>query len=112
MPEQIAPEPVVDLAHLRRMTLGNAALEREVLSLFYAHSALLMETIRGGDPAPVPAWAHTLKGSALAIGANEVARAADALQRAPADEAALRRLECALEQARDAVGAMLARSCE
>jgi hypothetical protein len=41
------------------MTLGEAALEREVMSLFYAQSALLMEKICGGDPAAVPALAHT-----------------------------------------------------
>ena len=52
------------------MTLGDAALKHEVLSLFHAHVALLME-----KTAAVPALAHTLKGSALGIGAREVARA-------------------------------------
>ena len=42
------------------MTLGAAALEREVLSLFHAHAALLMEKMRRSDPAAVSALAHTL----------------------------------------------------
>jgi HPt (histidine-containing phosphotransfer) domain-containing protein len=109
MEQHIATEPVIDLAHLRRMTTGDAALEREVLSLFYAHSALLIERMHGSDAAAVPGLAHTLKGSALGIGANEVARAADALQRVPADKAAMSRLDRALEEARAAIGVMLAR---
>ena len=65
------------------MTLGAAALEREVLSLFHAHAALLMEKMRRSDPAAVPATAHTLKGSAPGIGAHEVARAAHAFSSVP-----------------------------
>ena len=57
------------------MTLGDAALKHEVLSLFHAHVALLTEKMRRRDPAAVPALAHTLKGSALGIGARKVARA-------------------------------------
>lgn len=108
MTEELAAEPAIDLTHLRRMTSGDAALEREVLSLFHAHSAQLMEKMRGNDPAAVPALAHTLKGSALGIGASEVAHAADALQRAPADRAALSRLDRALADAQTAIAGMLA----
>ena len=108
MSGQFAADQIIDLAHLRRMTLGDAALEREVLPLFSAHSALLLQKMRG-DPAAMPALAHTLKGSALGIGATEVARAADALQRRQ-DDGALLRLEGALEEARAAIAGMLARS--
>ena len=75
------------------MTLGAAALEREVLSLFHAHAALLMEKMRRSDPAAVSALAHTLKGSAPGIGAHEVARAAHAFQECPAEQAAMLRLD-------------------
>src|SRR3974390_2277369 len=53
-------ELVIDLTHLYGMTLGDAALEREVLSLFHAQAALLMEKMRGSDSAAVSALAHTL----------------------------------------------------
>ncbi len=113
MEQQFATtEAVIDLAHLRRMTLGDPALEREVLSLFYAHSALLMQRLRAGEADVAPALAHSLKGSALGIGANGVADAADALRRGPADQAALSRLERAVGDARAAIAGMLARVSE
>jgi HPt (histidine-containing phosphotransfer) domain-containing protein len=67
----------VDRAHLRRYTLGDEELEREVLGLFLAQVPLTMESLhyaesdRGWQVA-----AHTLKGSARAVGAWEVARLA------------------------------------
>ena len=78
------------------MTLGDAALKHEVLSLFHAHVALLTEKMRRRDPAAVPALAHTLKGSALGIGARKVARA-HAFQQCPAEQAAMLRLDRAVE---------------
>jgi HPt (histidine-containing phosphotransfer) domain-containing protein len=60
----------------------------------------------------VPALAHTLKGSAQAIGAIRVARAAEALELAvPADDAALARtladLERTIEEARAFIADLL-----
>jgi HPt (histidine-containing phosphotransfer) domain-containing protein len=102
----------IDLAHLRSMTLGDSTLEREVLSLVQTHAALLMEKMRGGEPDSIPALAHALKGSALGIGATEVARAADALQRVPAEQAAMLRLERTFAAAQAAIAGMLARVSE
>jgi HPt (histidine-containing phosphotransfer) domain-containing protein len=110
MDQFTAEGSAIDLEHLRRMTMGDAALEREVLSLFYAHSALLMQRMRSSDPAGLPALAHTLKGSALGIGANAVARAADGLRRLPGEQTALLRVETAVDEARAAIAGMLARS--
>jgi HPt (histidine-containing phosphotransfer) domain-containing protein len=69
----------IDLAHLGRMTLGDASLEREVLAMFAGQSAGLIAALASlsGDAA---ALAHTLKGSARAIGAFLVADAAEALE--------------------------------
>ena len=67
----------LDLAHLRRFTVGNRALEREVLQLF---SEQAPKTLVSMQLARVEkTWrdaAHTLKGSAFAVGANEIARIA------------------------------------
>jgi len=64
----------VDLAHLRRYTLGDKALEAEVLELFLAQ---LPETIASLRSASTERdWkiaAHTLKGSSRAIGAWRIA---------------------------------------
>lgn len=67
----------VDLVHLRRFTMGNRDLEREVLQLFANQSPLIVQRLQQATTAK--AWrdaAHTLKGSAGAVGAHAVARAA------------------------------------
>lgn len=69
----------LDLAHLARMTLGDTALEQEVLAMFAAQSASLMDALVA-LPADASDVAHTLKGSALAIGAFRVAEAAEWLE--------------------------------
>jgi HPt (histidine-containing phosphotransfer) domain-containing protein len=72
----------VDLVHLSRYTLGDLALEREVLRLFCTQSFLCLDQLRvarsGKD------WidaAHSLKGSARAIGAWGVADSAERAER-------------------------------
>jgi HPt (histidine-containing phosphotransfer) domain-containing protein len=68
----------VDRAYLARFTLGNVALEREVLGLFAAQVPIYLTRLRGASTAK--AWkeaAHTIKGSAAAIGAWRLARFAE-----------------------------------
>lgn len=62
------PSPV-DRAHLARYTLGDAALEREILALFLAHVPLVIESLKFATTDKQ--WreaAHTLKGSCRAVG--------------------------------------------
>ncbi|MCB1507749.1 MAG: Hpt domain-containing protein [Hyphomicrobiaceae bacterium] len=77
----------VDLVHLAHQTLGDRALETEILKLFLVQSELLMKRLAAGfgDAAVVRRNAHTLKGSASGIGAFEVASDAEALFDAPGD---------------------------
>jgi HPt (histidine-containing phosphotransfer) domain-containing protein len=77
-----AADVTIDHEHLARMTFGDRELARELLDLFDRQAALLIDRMAGSDPAAVAALAHTLKGSALGIGAGGVARAAEALERA------------------------------
>ena len=67
---------VLDRDHLARMTFGDRSLEREVLQLFDRQSELLLDRMRVSGPAAIATLAHTLKGSAVGIGATRVARAA------------------------------------
>jgi len=69
----------IDLEHLQRMTLGDAGIEQEVLTMFSAQSARLVQTLMT-QPSDAGALAHTLKGSARAIGAFAVADAAERLE--------------------------------
>jgi HPt (histidine-containing phosphotransfer) domain-containing protein len=72
----------IDHAHCARVTLGNAALEREVLGLFRAQ--LPVNLARLGAAGDRRAWcdvAHTIKGAAAAVGAWRLADAAEAAER-------------------------------
>jgi HPt (histidine-containing phosphotransfer) domain-containing protein len=71
---------VLDRAHLARMTFNDRSLEQEVLQLFDRQAELLMQRIRGSEPAAIATLAHILKGSAASIGASQVARAAEAAE--------------------------------
>jgi HPt (histidine-containing phosphotransfer) domain-containing protein len=103
----------IDLEHLRRMTLGDAGLEREVLAMFSAQTVSLIGALAGSPP-EAGALAHTLKGSARAIGAFAVADAAArleaAMQKGDDPAQALAGLRDAVTEARAAIDAILRRS--
>jgi len=100
-PKPTAPRPavVLDLQHLRKYTLGITDLEQEILGLFLgelpkSHAALV--SARSAND-----WhmaAHTLKGSALAVGAKRLALAG----------AEAEATDCANHAARTAVTAKVA----
>lgn len=75
----------VDLVHLARFTLGDRALEREVLSLFRTQSSQCLEKLQAfDDTASAETWqmtVHTIKGSARGIGAWTVAECAEEAER-------------------------------
>jgi HPt (histidine-containing phosphotransfer) domain-containing protein len=103
----------IDFEHLNRMTLDDAGLEQEVLAMFVAQSARLVSTL-ATKPSDAGALAHTLKGSARAIGAFAVADAAARLEAAIARSvdasAALAELGEAVAEARAAIEPVLRRS--
>lgn len=72
--DRLAGDPI-DRVHLARFTLGNAALEREVLELFAEQAPLYLERLRNASSGRE--WreaAHTIKGSASAVGAWRLVR--------------------------------------
>jgi HPt (histidine-containing phosphotransfer) domain-containing protein len=89
-PASAAGEPPVDLVHLARQTDGDAALQQELLALFDRQSAslLALSSDRSAERRRRADAAHQLKGSALALGAGAVARAAAAVETALAGDAA------------------------
>jgi HPt (histidine-containing phosphotransfer) domain-containing protein len=103
----------IDFAHLSRMTLGDAGLEQEVLAMFSAQSVKLIGML-AALPEDACALAHTLKGSARAIGAVGVAEAAARLEAALAKSSdpaePLAELADAVALARMAIDALLRRS--
>lgn len=69
---------LLDRAHLDRQTFGDAELAGELLGLFAGQCRTLLPGILARDrPASERAdLAHTLKGSALGVGADRIARIA------------------------------------
>jgi len=98
------------------MTLGDAGLRHEVLAMFLRQTAELVHELlgklaaRSGEGA---ALAHTLKGSACAIGAFRVAACAEALEAAirhgSDPSRALTELEAAIAEARASIEVILER---
>jgi HPt (histidine-containing phosphotransfer) domain-containing protein len=111
-PPLVPDDGPIDLHHLQRMTLGDAVLEREVLAKFISQTDRLMSKLKT-LPAEAGALAHTLKGSARAIGAIRVAESASVLELAIRKgenfRATLRELGEAVAEARMAIAEMLER---
>ncbi|MFD0987657.1 Hpt domain-containing protein [Methyloligella solikamskensis] len=116
-PEKLSTEPgktaALDRAHLARYTAGDAELEKELLTLFADQSGVYMERMRGAETEK--AWrdaAHSLKGSAKAVGAFDVAHAAEAAETSPAEctfeerKRLLATLEAALADAKEQIRAL------
>lgn len=85
-PSQSRP---IDLVHLANQTMGDKALENEILQMFCRNARSALKEIANGDEAAVIATAHRLKGSAAAVGAFKVFVAAELLE-AKGGDAALR----------------------
>jgi HPt (histidine-containing phosphotransfer) domain-containing protein len=117
-PRESAAAPVLDLVHLSRQTLGDVALETELLRLFEGQARAFAERLRAPPDTGEAArdarlrgeLAHTLKGSSRAIGAFALADAAEAYEdalRAGGADAALPRLVAALDRAREEISRLL-----
>ena len=109
---QAEERPPIDLVHLARATDGDESLESELLSMFDRQSEKLAERVTFADlPRRARAdIAHRLRGSALAIGAFDVAEAAEAVELAfegeGEPEAALAALAKAVAEARAAIAGL------
>ena len=104
----------VDLVHLSRYTLGERALEREVLQLFCTQSTIYLERL--SEARSDKDWkdaAHSLKGSAYAIGAWRTAEAAERAEALSGEALAqaralrLREIESSVREAETYIGALL-----
>jgi HPt (histidine-containing phosphotransfer) domain-containing protein len=113
-PEGAPPsfERPIDLVHLARQTLGDRALESEVLDLFVVQArAILDQLAREGDLKRRFDLAHTLKGSARSVGAWQVAHEAEACEAsmescAESWNLTLQALRMAIEVAIGAIGGL------
>ena len=107
----------IDMAHLSRQSLGDVKLEMELLHLFDIQASRIAQELGMPDPKRDVRGlrmdlAHTLKGSARAVGAGRVAAACEALEsmlRAHAPQSsvdvALREVRMAVHAAREFIAA-------
>jgi HPt (histidine-containing phosphotransfer) domain-containing protein len=97
----------VDLIHLRRFTMGDTELEQEILGLFADNAPKTLASLaEATTPKEWLAAAHSLKGSARAVGAHAVADLAAAAEKTyPEQELArqhqLAAVHAAIEAVRD-----------
>jgi HPt (histidine-containing phosphotransfer) domain-containing protein len=109
-PQTAAEDGPIDLEWLRRATFGDAGLEREVLGMFLTQAARLVGAL-AEKPSNAAALAHTLKGSARAIGASRVAERASSVEAAISDGGDLAQahaeLDAAVAEACAAIAAIL-----
>ena len=75
----LAPSPI-DMVYLARQCGGDEALESELLALFAAQCVKHLDAIRSFEGPRACDAAHTLKGAARAIGAWQVADAAEKIE--------------------------------
>jgi HPt (histidine-containing phosphotransfer) domain-containing protein len=103
----------VDLDHLRRYTLGDRDLEVEILGLFADQLPITIGALN--DAASMKEWgiaAHTLKGSARAVGAWSLATLAETAEKlhdlpdARERRKVVGRLEKAAGEARDYIASL------
>jgi HPt (histidine-containing phosphotransfer) domain-containing protein len=111
--------PVLDLVHLSRQTLGDPALEAELLALFQNQARQVAKRLAGPSHPGDQKWrsdlAHTLKGSGRAVGAFRAAQAAENYEsavnaRSDRMESALRALCDAVEETRAEISMLLERA--
>jgi HPt (histidine-containing phosphotransfer) domain-containing protein len=96
----------VDLVHLARQTMGDRALEQEVLALFLQQATLVRDQIVAASTAERLRLAHGLIGSARGVGAFAIADCAVEIERSPDDRQALRRLASLIDEMRDFIAAI------
>jgi HPt (histidine-containing phosphotransfer) domain-containing protein len=96
----------VDLAHLSRQTLGDRALEQEVLQLFVHQAVSTRDQIAQASTAERLCLAHTLKGSARGIGAFAIADCVAEIESQPEDKHLIKRLASLIDEVRDFIAAI------
>lgn len=102
-PSQARP---IDLGHLARQTMGDRAMEQDVLAMFVQQALLVLERLAGAKPEERARLAHSLKGSARGIGAFAVADCAEAIERDPNAPRLTKALAEKIKEARDFIAAI------
>lgn len=85
--------PPIDHAHFERQTMGDAALQAEILGLLGEQVKSVRAALKDASPAERAALAHGLKGAARGVGAFFLADGAEAVEKAPDLDETMNRLD-------------------
>lgn len=96
----------IDLVHLARQTMGDRALEQEVLSMFGGQIGSVRKSVAAADPDERRRIAHGLKGSARGVGAFALADCADEMEHAPGNRDVVERLCGLIDEVGDFIAAI------
>ena len=95
-PSKVRP---IDLVHLAKQTMGDKALEIEVLQMFARQARACLGEIASGEAKKIVAAAHRLKGAASAVGAFRVSETAEMLEYNAGDAASVAAVGAAVVEA-------------
>ena len=96
----------IDLAHLARQTMGDRALEQEILKLFVRQALSIRDDLLTAKGNARLRLAHTLKGSALGVGAFTLAEAVEGLELEPDNRAKLNAVSVKVDEVSNFVAAI------
>ena len=99
-PAAARPQPI-DLSQLSQQTMGDRALEQEVLKMFAHQAGLVQMQLPKASLEDRKRLAHGFKGSALAVGAMEAGQCAARIMERPADKAEVARLVGLIDDVRE-----------
>lgn len=103
VPSSIRP---LDLVHLARQTGGDRSLENEILQLFRQQINLCASQLRMTSGRERKLIAHTIMGSARAVGAFGLSRIATQIENAPSDQQLIMAVEAEVARIRDFIAGL------
>jgi len=96
----------IDLAHLSRQTMGDRALEQEILRLFVRQASTAGDAIAKASGDDRKRLVHSLKGTARSIGAFDLGDCLAAFEKKPGSALLLRNISRHIAEACDFVAAI------
>lgn len=89
----------IDLVHLAHQTMGDRAVELEVLKIFARQARQCLVDFAAADQDGKIATAHRLKGAAQAVGAFPLSRCAEEVEAGAVDAAHIAQMTAAVSEA-------------
>ncbi|MGL4489073.1 MAG: Hpt domain-containing protein [Rhizobiaceae bacterium] len=96
----------IDLAHLTRQTMGDRALEIEILCMFAKQMSGSRMTMTTANADERKRLAHTIKGTARSVGAFAVGDVAERIEKAPLNSGLINELSDEIAHVLDFIAAI------